>query len=354
MAYIQKRTHLNGKPNYRVRIRVMGMPDKSATFANHLEAKKWALQMESEIRAGRYFTRQEEKEKTFGELVDKLIEKELPKNPKALNKQKMLLLWWKQHLGQYFLCYISPSMIADLRDTLLQENTCRKKLRSTSTTNRYLAALSRAFTIGIKEWGWVKENPVLKITRPRENKARERYLEKDEIGTLLAICRKSKNKFLYTVVLFSLATGARKGEVLGLKWEDIDFMRKTATFRDTKNGETRTIPLSEPVINCLQTELGKRLTMSEYVFPSQNGKKPADIRTAWENAVKEAGLKDVCFHSLRHTAASHLGMGGASTLEIAAILGHKTLAMVKRYSHLSVSSTSRIMNQMNATIFEVP
>ena len=352
MAFIQKRLSSKGKTSYRTRIRVAGMPDKSATFSNFSDAKKWALKMESDIRGGRYFSREEDKEKTFGEFIDRYIEKELPKNPLSQKKQTALLSWWKQHLGKYFLCHISPPMIAELRDLLLQGQTRRKKLRTNSTTNRYLAALSRAFTIGIKEWGWLKDNPVLKITRPKENKGRERYLEKDEVDTLLTACRNSKTNFLYAIVLFSLATGSRKGEVLGLKWEDIDFTRERVTFRDTKNGENRIIPLSPTVLHCLQDERKKRLTPSEYIFPSQDGKKPADIRSAWENAVKEANLKDICFHSLRHTAASHLGMSGASTLEIAEILGHKTLAMVKRYSHLSTAATARTLNRMNDVIFK--
>jgi integrase len=96
-------------------------------------------------------------------------------------------------------------------------------------------------------------------------------------------------------------------------------------------------------------EKKKRIILSEYVFPSGNGKQPADIRGAWENAIKEANL-DICFHTLRHTAASHLTMGGASTIEVGAVLGHKTLAMVKRYSHLSVSSTAKVLYRMNEEV----
>lgn len=353
MAFIQKRIYSNGSVSYRARIRVAGMPDKSATFTTRTQAKKWAQKMESEIRGGRYFGLQEDTEKTFAEFVDRYIEKELPKNPKSYQKYKSQLLWWKQHLGKYFLCHISPPMIAGLRDTLLQETTRRQSLRSNSTTNRYLAALSKAFTIAVKEWAWLKENPVLKITRPKENKPREQYLEKEQIAILLEACKKSKCPFLYAIVLLSLATGARKGEILGLKWTDLDFTRSTATFHATKNGETRTVPLSQAVIDLLKDERRKRAILSEFVFPSQNGKKPADIRTAWENTVEQVNLKNICFHSLRHTAASHLGMSGASTLEIAAILGHKTLAMVKRYSHLSVSSTARALMQMNKEILGV-
>lgn len=347
MAYIQKRQHPNGNMTYRARVRISGMPDKSATFATRSQAKLWAQKMEAEIRQGRYFPKQEDKERTFGEFIDRYIEKELPKKPKSLVKQTSQLLWWKKHLGAYFLCHISPSMLAELRDRLLEETTCRGKLRSSSTVNRYLAALSQALTIAVKEWGWLKENPLSKISRLREGKARERYLEKEEIARLLDTCRQSKSPYLYGIVVFALGTGARRGEILNLKWEDVDFIRSVATFRGTKNGETRTVPLSRSVLECLEQERKRRIVFSPHVFPC------AEIRTAWENVIEKANLKELRFHDLRHTAASHLAMNGASTLEIAAILGHKTLSMVKRYSHLSVSATALALNRMNEEILGV-
>ncbi len=351
MASIQKRKKANGEYSYRVRIRVEGAPLVTETYPTRKEALAFARRMEAEIRAGRYFGREEDREKTFAEFIDRYIEKELPKNPKGYAKQKMLLTWWKAQLGCYFLCHITPAMIAELRDKLISETTRRKKLRTSSTTNRYLASLSRAFNICQREMHWIKENPVMKITRPKENKPRERYLEIEEINRLLSAAKKSKSSYLYPVTVFALATGARKGEILGLKHNDIDYVRSTATFRNTKNGETRTIFLSKYVLDTLKTEKEKRIVISEYIFPNQNGKKTADIRSAWENAVKEAGLStDVCFHSLRYTAASHLAMRGASTLEISKILGHKTLRMVGLYSHLSTASTAPMINKMNDEI----
>ncbi len=332
------------------RVRVAGMPDKSATFSSRSQAKIWGQKMEAEIRQGRYFPKQEDKERTFGELIDRYIEKELPKTPKSLAKQSKQLLWWKKQLGSYFLCHISPSMLAGLRDQLLDEKTVRGGLRSPSTVNRYLAALSQALTIAVKEWAWIKENPILKISRPREAKARDKYLEKDGIVRLLNECRKSKSPYLYTIVMFDLATGARRGEILNLKWEDVDFIRSTATFHETKNGETRTVPLSHTVLECLKEERQRRLMVSSYIFPNTNGQQPADIRTAWENAIEKANLQGIRFHDLRHTTASHLAMNGASTLEIAAVLGHKTLSMVKRYSHLSLSATAQALKRMNDEI----
>lgn len=351
MAYIEKREQSNGTVTYRVRIRQKGAPALSSSFQTRRQAIEWAQRMEAEVRAGRYFGREEGREKTFTQFIDRYIEKELPKNPKAYAKQKLLLTWWKSHLGKYFLCHITPSIIAELRDLLMSEKTPRGIIRTPSTANRYLAALSRAFTICEREWRWVRENPVLKITRPKENKPRERFLDKQEIARLLEVCKKSRSQYLYAIVLFALSTGARKGEILSLTWNDVDFARMMATFRETKNGETRAVHLSTTIIKRLKEEKERRLVPSAYVFPSRDGKKPADIKNAWESAVKIAGFKNVCFHSLRHTAASHLCMEGFSTLEIAAVLGHKTLAMVKRYSHLSISATARALDRLNDEIF---
>ena len=351
MAYIQKRQRADGQHVYRVRIRVSGSPDISETFLKLAQAKAWARKKEVEIRDIRYFPKDFGKDLTFANLVERYIEKELPKKPKSFAKQSKQLQWWKKHLGKYFLSHITAPMVAEIRDEhLLNEETNPRSKRSPSTANRYLAVLSHAFSVAVKEWAWIKENPVSKVTRPKEGKARERFLEKDEIIRLLTECRVSQSPHLYPIVLFALTTGARKGEILALKWPDIDFMRATATFHDTKNGDTRTVSLGNALIDCLKEERKKRAVFSLFVFPSADGKKAADIRTAWDKVIEKTGLKNVSLHTLRHTAASHLAMSGASTLEIAAILGHKTLAMVKRYSHLSVSATSRALQRMNQEI----
>ncbi len=339
MAYIQKRVLPNGKISYRARIRISGSRDRSATFATRKEAKCWAVRKEAEIRAGRYFEREESKEHTFEEFIDRYLEKELPKNPKSLVKVRTQLLWWRENLRGYYLCHVSPPMISALKERLLSEMTPRKALRTPSTTNRYLAALSKALSVAVKDWGWLKENPAGKVTRLRENKPRGTYLDRDEISHLLTECKKSKSPHLYAVTLMALATGARKGEILSLKWADIDFKRAIAILRDTKNGETRSLPLSPLLVKCLIGKREKSTVCSEYVFPDKCGNRPADIRTAWDRVVKITGLS-ICFHSLRHTAASHLAMRGVSTLELGLILGHKCSASILRYSHFSTSTTA--------------
>lgn len=353
MASIEKRTYPDGTVMYRARVTKKGAPRLSQSFTTEREAKRWSHRMESEIINGRFFGREETKERTFTDFVDRYIETELPKNPKAFGKQRMMMLWWKEKLGEYFLSHISPAMISELRDSLLKGTTYRGTLRTRSTANRYLAALGKAFSVCEKQWFWIKESPMRRVSRLRENKARERYLTKDEITRLLDACRNNKSPHLYPVVIFALGTGARKGEILNLKWSNIDFFRSTATFMDTKNGENRTVHLSDQILNALEEHRGRRIVASTYIFNSLNGQKPADITKAWVNAVKQAGLgKDVVFHTLRHSAASHLAMNGLSMLEIGAVLGHKS-NITKRYCHLSPQSTAKALNRLNDDIFGV-
>ena len=184
MAYIEKRTILDGSISYRARIRILGMPEASASFPTRTLAKEWVIRKEAEMRTARYFPRDEGKNRTFGSFVDIYIQKILPKNQQAFKKQLQLILWWKNHLEGYFLNHTSPSMIASLRDQLLEETTRRNQLRSPSTVNRYLAALSCAFTTCIREFGWLKENPVILIRRPKENKSQDRFLLKEEVAPL--------------------------------------------------------------------------------------------------------------------------------------------------------------------------
>lgn len=352
MAYIQKRVHASGKVTYRVRIRVDGAPDMSQSFPSRKEAKKWAISMEADIRAGRYFGRQEDKKKKFSDLVDRMIDEVLPNNPGSFQKIKTQLLWWNTHLKDYFLCHITSHMISDLKSKLINEKTPRGDKRTGSTGNRYLAALSKGFTVAVNEWGWIKENPVRKVVKFEEGKPRERYLTEDEINLLLEECKKSKSPHVYGFALFALSTAARKGEITNLKWFDVCFQRKTATFRDTKNGETRVTPLNDKLIECLLDKRANQTVFSEYVFPSRNGKKGADVRTAYENIVKRLGFQDVLFHTLRHTVASHLGIRNTSAPHIAIVGGWKTLSQVKRYTHLSVESTASVLFDLNEELLK--
>lgn len=355
MANIEKRICNEGKTSYRVKIRLKGFPSQSATFGRLTDAKKWAQQTESAIREGRHFKTTEAKRHTLAELIDRYCRDVLP-GKKSARGQMQQLAWWKSEIGSYLLADVTPSLIGECRDKLGREITVRNKLRSPASVVRYMAALSHAFTIAVREWGWLEDSPMRKVTKPKESRGRVRFLSDDERMRLLKACKESVNPYLYIVVVLALSTGMRQGEIMGLTWDVVDLKLGRAILHDTKNGERRAVAITGHALELLQ-ELSKVRQMdSNLLFPSkeitpQKPQKPMDLRTPWETAVKKSKLQDFKFHDLRHSTASYLAMNGASLAEIAEVLGHKTLQMVKRYAHLSEGHTARVVASMNNKIF---
>ena len=142
--------------------------------------------------------------------------------------------------------------------------------------------------------------------------------------------------------------------MLGLRWPDVDLKRATLTFQETKNGKRRAVPLTGQALALMGQHAKVRRLDTALVFPDATGRKPLGIREAFEGAVKRAGIVDFRFHDLRHTAVSYLAVSGASLAEIAEVLGHKTLAMVKRYAHLSEAHTRGVVERMNRAVFGEP
>jgi integrase len=354
MAVIEKRLNKNREISYRVKIRLKGYPPQNATFERLTDARRWAQQTESALREGRYFKHSEAKRRTFAEAADRYIKTVLPRKPKSYAKQRSQLEWWKDQIGSYLLADVTPSILAEHRDKLSLEKTVRGKLRSPSTVNRYLAIVSHLFTMAVKEWGWIESNPLLKLSKPKEPRGRIRFLDDEERNRLLKACKESDSKFLYLVVVLALSTGARKMEILSLYWKDIDFERQVIILHETKNGDRRILPLAGQALKLLQSHAVQfNINQNDLVFPAKNPANPIDLRTPWENALKRSGIKEFRFHDLRHSAASYIAMNNGTLAEIAEILGHKTLQMVKRYAHLSDSHVSKVIERMNGKIFEM-
>ncbi|KTD18717.1 site specific recombinase [Legionella lansingensis] len=351
MASIEKRISSDGKVSYRVKIRLKGYPTQTATFERKTDAQKWVQQTESAIRDGRHFKTTESKRHTLGEAIDRYISDVIPTKPKNTINQVGQLKWWKQYLGDYLLADVTPALIAQYRDKLAKTPSQRSETRSPATVNRYLAVLSHLFTVTIKEWGWVEENPLRKVTKPKESRGRVRFLSDEERTQLLAECKNSESQYLYMAVVLALSTGGRRMEILGLKWKDVDLHRGIITLHETKNGERRVLPLTGHALELMKQHSKIRHVHCDLVFPGKNFKSPIDLRTPFENALKRAGITDFRWHDLRHSCASYLAMNGASLAEIAEILGHKTLQMVKRYAHLSEAHTSKVVARMNEAIF---
>ena len=351
MASIRERVNAQGVKSYQVTIRLRGFPPQSATFSRKTDARKWAESTESAIREGRYFKTSLSRKHTLGELIDRYIEDIIPTKGRFGRDQKTQLEWWKKQIGPYLLCDITPAMIAQCRDRLLAEKTCRNRLRSPATVVRYLAALSHAFSVAIKEWEWMTESPATKVRKPREPEGRTRFLDPTEVKRVLEACRDNPNPLLYPIVVLALSSGMRFSEILGLRWQDIDLERQILILYKTKNKERRTIPIAGLTLGLLSALKPSGQKVQGLVFARKGESKPANIRKSWERAMKVAKIENFRFHDLRHTAGSYLAMNNATTLEIAEILGHKTLQMVKRYAHLSAPHTRDVVARMNEKMF---
>jgi len=351
MANIESRRTLDGSVSYRAKVRLSGHPPASATFNRLTDAKRWVQDTESAIRAGRYFTVAEAKRHTVGDLVDRYIAEVLPHKPKNASNTKQQLLWWKSKLGSSTLANAGAPTIVRCRNELLAMKTRRGTVMSPSTVVRYMAALSHAFTVAVKDWGWIDDSPMRKVTKPRQARGRERFLSDDERQRLLAVCKTSSSQFLYAVVIVAISTGMRSGEIMTLRWSQIDLARGQILLNDTKNGTSRAVPLAGHALALMQEIAKVRRLDTTLVFFGRDPKKPVGLKKPWTTAVNKAELADFRFHDLRHSAASYLAMNGASTIEIAAVLGHKTLQMVKRYSHLANSHTALVVASMNDKIF---
>ena len=362
MASIRKRANKDGSVSYRVDVRLKGFPPQRATFARLTDAKKWGQQTEAAIRENRYFKTAESRKHTFAELIDRYIEDVIPTKSEWAKGQKMQLQWWKDKLGDYVLADITPARITECRDSLLKEKTNRGTCRNPATVVRYMSALSHAFSVAVIEWGWVDDSPMRKVKKPTESRGRVRFLSEDEecnstviegeLTRLLRSCKNSNNKYLYPAVVTALSTGMRKGELMNLQWKDVSLKNGAIILHDTKNGERRRVPLTGKALQQLVELSNVRNIKTKLLFPSaKNPEKPIDLRKPWLKALEVANIEDFRFHDLRHSAASYLAMNGASLAEIAEVLGHKTLQMVKRYAHLSEAHTASVVASMNEKIF---
>ena len=371
MASIRKRTNKDGSVSYRVEIRLKGFPPQRATFKRRTDARKWAGQTEAAIQENRYFKTAEARKHTFGDLADRYIKETLPKKSASAQKnQEAQITWWKKQIGHYTLGDVTAAQITECRERLLSEPNERGRMLGPATVNRYLAALSHAFNVAVNEWAWLEDSPLRKVKKPTEPRGRIRFLSDDKTDSngktvdgertrLLKACQASNNSYLYTVVVLALSTGMRRGEIMGLRLDDVDLHQGRATLHETKNGERRVVPLSGKALDLLKEHSKVRNLKTSLLFPgkpirSKDGKmiyKPMDLRAPWLTALKKADIEDFHFHDLRHSAASYLAMNGASLAEIAEVLGHKTLQMVKRYAHLSEAHTAGVVASMNEKIF---
>lgn len=303
-------------------------------------AEKIHAKVLTQITEGKWFDKPAGEDRTLGELLDKYIrECSVPNKAKrTIRQDRGFARDMLAFFGDVPLTKITPSRISAYKTHL------RSKGLAPATINLQRGVLSHAFKKAVREWEWIKENPVEKVSREKVRNARDRWLTLEEEKRLVEACViyatgegnvQIPHYWLQEIVLFDLNTGMRMDEVLSLEWPHVDLFRKTATVMRSKNGEKRTIPLNKRAFGLLKVKAKVRNIRSNYVFASEAGTKIDDcnLRRGFYGALKRAEITDFRFHDLRHTFATRLAQAGIDLYMIAKLLGHKDIKMTQRYSH---------------------
>lgn len=317
-------------------IRKTGWPPTSKTFRTKRDAEDWARRSEDEMVRGVFISRAPSERLTFANALKRyLAEVTVTKKEKTQKSEQGSAKQLEAFFGKYSLAAISSDLVATYRDKRLCEG------KANNTVRIELALLSNLFTIAIQEWGIGQSyNPVANIRKPSPGEGRERRLTSDEQVRLLEVVDQHSNPMLGWIVRIAIETGMRQSEILNLKRSQVDLARRVVRLADTKNGSMRTVPLTQTATEVFRraTDNPIRPLDSDLIFfgePGNNGKRSSyQFLKIWQGVKAKAGLEDLHFHDLRHEAISRLVEAGLSDQEVASISGHKSMQMLKRYTHL--------------------
>ena len=326
---------------WQAKVRQHGYPPMSKTFARKADAEAWARQQEAEMDRGAWRDRSSADSTTLYALLDRYKKDVVPTKRGAEVEALRMQTLMRDEIARYRLSGLSPLVLAEWRDR-------RLTVCAGATVRRELDILSAVYNWARRELMIAVENPVGSIRRPPPSKARERRLEGDEEARLIASLEDgrgvrvdgkqyrqgTRNPWIRPVVEMALETAMRRGELLVLVWENVNLPRRTAYLPDTKNGESRTVPLSSRAVAILD---GLPRSIDGRVFPITANA----LKLAFERAVRRADIEDFHFHDLRHEATSRLAERLPTLIELAAVTGHKDLRMLKRYYHPRAEDLAR-------------
>lgn len=329
MASIQKRGQ-----TYRVRIIRKGYAPLTRTFSRYTEAKKWARNTESRMDSGEIkpisTSTQKTAENTLFKTAAEHYANTLSKLKRNHKSEAGILRILARRWDGLSVALINSQQVAALRDEMLQQG------RSGTTVGHYLNAISVTYQMLANEWGLPIKNPTRGIKRPPQNPPRFARLSPDARAALETACSDCSHPLLLPIVKLALETGMRRGEILSLTWADADLENRRIRLERTKNGLSRSIPISDislSILKSLNPADGVRL------FPIG----AESMRKQFERAVNRAekkwppGLPNpferLRFHDLRHEALSRLSDKGLNVIELSQFSGHRTLRMLARYTH---------------------
>lgn len=334
-------------------IRKTGWPTAGKTFRLKRDAEDWARRTEDEMVRGVYIVRAPSEQMTLSVALDRYLkEVSQGKRPTTLAREKKRIEILRASLGDYSLASLgdyslaalTPEVIAKFRDDRLAGDVDDKGVRiprAPNTVRLDLALLGHLFSVAIKEWGLgLTYNPVSSIRRPAPGAGRNRRLTPDEEEKLLAAVDRHSNPMLRWIVRIALETGMRSSEITGLRRSQVDVPRRIVRLIDTKNTLPRTVPLTLEAVKQFKEALDNpvRPIDTDLIFFGEPGKdrqrRPYNFNKVWLEIKRTAGCADFRFHDLRHEAVSRLVEAGLSDQEVSAISGHKSMQMLKRYTHL--------------------
>ncbi len=320
MATIRKRGN-----RWQAQVRKQGNRGVSRSFHLREDALAWVRKTEIQIERGDLRDKQQDIEGlTLAHLLNKYLEEVTPRKKVAANETLAIKAFLRHAIAPKLLRHLSPADFASYRDIRLTEV-------KASTFNREMNIISHAFQVAIEEWNWpIRQNPISRIRRPQNEQGRQRRLSGKEFELLMAELNGSRNPSLRPIVLFAIETGMRQSEIVRMEWNHLNLTNSTLHIPLTKNGTSRTIPLStraKEILSSIEVSHGK-------VFPTT----PEAIKRAWIRLVARAGILDLHFHDLRHEAISRLFERGLSVPEVALISGHRDYRMLFRYTHLKPES----------------
>ena len=349
MATINSREDQDGITiGWQAIVRRKGHPSQTKTFRAKRDAEAWARGIESEMDRGIWRDRSEAESTTLEECIQRYLTEVTPRKKNNHPEALKLDQWLRRPLSKRFMASIRGKDVADVIKDMESEG------KSGNTIRLHLAVFSHVFKVAKTEWGMESlSNPYEAVRKPKVAKGRERRLVGDEETRLLLACAEAHNPWLRPLVVLAIETAMRSGELvetwglnketgarekasIGLQWSDVDLTKRTAHLPETKNDDPRDVPLSSravAVLEALPRNLDGRVFGTTY-----DGERQAFVR-----ACKRAGIEGLRFHDLRHEATTRLFEKGFNPMEVSAITGHKTLQMLKRYTHLRAEDLAKRM-----------
>lgn len=316
--------YLNGR-RIREVVSIQGVDPSKITLRGAQQA--FAIR-KAEIAQGKFKIANVKKSISFEVLCTEYLE-----NYSKVNKRS-----WRRDLSsiKHFLDYFGDKKLNQITSWLIEKYKAeRKKLVKKSTVNRELDTFRHIFNKAV-DWGYIDKSPYTGVKKFKVNNTNLRILSDAEFKDLY----NASSASLKPILQMAVHTGMRLGEILSLLWDDVNLKEGHLLVRDSKNYESRYIPL-HPELTSVLIDLKNR-SDSEYVFGGRT-----TIKRQWANALKKSGIKHCRFHDLRHTFGSNLGMSGVDIVTVAELMGHKDLSITKRYSHPTPEHKKSAINRLS-------